>query len=426
MRAVFIIIVRVVHFSLLAQFQNIKIPIPKNATYYYSQVEPSIYINPNNTNEVIAGSVLNDYYYSVDGGINWKSKSIKSKKNGVHGDPCMLIDDKGNYYYFHLSNIDGKTLVGGIVCQRSKTIKGKFNKEGHTIVNGKFHDKEWVAFNKENNHIYMTWTQFDEYDSEDPLKRSNILFSKSEDFGMTWSNPIDISTNDGDCLDDDFTAEGAVPTVGPNGQIYVCWALNSKLYFNLSLDDGVTWLDQEIEIGNQIEGWALDIPGIYRCNRMPVTICDISHSPYKGTLYVNWADQRNGKTNTDIWLKKSPDGGKSWSSDIRVNSDESKHHQFLTWMTIDQTTGFLYIVYYDRREHQDNKTDVYLSVSKNGGESFKDFKISEKPFLPNDEVFFGDYTNIAAHNGVVRPIWTHLDDVVISLYTAIVNQETLK
>tara|TARA_B110000977_G_scaffold137268_1_gene174369 strand:+ start:968 stop:2248 length:1281 start_codon:yes stop_codon:yes gene_type:complete len=426
MRVILIIIVTVAHFSLTAQFQNIKIPIPKKATYYYSQVEPSIYINPNNTNEVIAGSVLNDYYFSVDGGINWTSKSIKSKKSGVHGDPCMLIDDEGNYYYFHLSNVDGETLVGGIVCQRSKTIKGKFNKEGHTIINGKFHDKEWVAFDKDNNQIYMTWTQFDEYDSKDPEKRSNILFSKSKDFGMTWTDPIDISSNDGDCLDDDFTAEGAVPTVGPNGEIYVCWALKSKIYFNYSLDYGVTWLDQEIEIGNQIEGWALDIPGIYRCNGMPVTICDISESPYKGTIYVNWADQRNGKTNTDIWLKKSSDGGKTWSSDIRVNTDDSQHHQFLTWMTIDQSTGYLYIVYYDRREHQDNKTDVYLSVSKDGGDSFKDYKISEKPFLPNDEVFFGDYTNISAHNGVVRPIWSHLDDIVISLYTAIINQETLK
>ena len=41
-----------------AQFTNIKLPIPKKATYFYSQVEPSIYINPNNVNEVIAGSVL--------------------------------------------------------------------------------------------------------------------------------------------------------------------------------------------------------------------------------------------------------------------------------------------------------------------------------------------------------------------------------
>ena len=408
-----------------AQFQNIKLPVSKKATYPYSQVEPSIYINPNDNSEVIAGSVLNDYYYSVDGGLNWKAKSIKSKKNGVHGDPCMLIDHKGNYYYFHLSNIEGKTLIGGIVCQRSKTIKGRFNNEGHTEVNGKFHDKEWVAVNKDNNNIYMTWTQFDEYGSENPLKRSNILFSKSADLGETWSSPVDLSSFDGDCLDDDLTTEGAVPTVGPNGEIYVCWALNSKLYFNFSLDDGVTWLDQEIEIGNQIEGWALDIPGIYRCNGMPVTVCDISKSPYRGTIYINWADQRNGKDNTDIWLKKSIDGGKSWSEDIKVNSDHSSRHQFLSWMTVDQSTGYLYIVYYDRRETDDNYTDVFMSVSKNGGKSFKDYKISKSSFLPNDKIFFGDYTNISAVGGVIRPIWTHLQNTDISLYTAIVNQKEL-
>ena len=408
-----------------AQFQNIKLPVSKKATYPYSQVEPSIYINPNDNSEVIAGSVLNDYYYSVDGGLNWKAKSIKSKKNGVHGDPCMLIDYKGNYYYFHLSNIEGKTLIGGIVCQRSKTIKGRFNNEGHTEVNGKFHDKEWVAVNKDNNNIYMTWTQFDEYGSENPLKRSNILFSKSADLGETWSSPVDLSSFDGDCLDDDLTTEGAVPTVGPNGEIYVCWALSSKLYFNYSLDDGETWLENEIEIAQQKEGWALDIPGIYRCNGMPVTVCDISKSPYRGTIYINWADQRNGKDNTDIWLKKSIDGGKSWSEDIKVNSDHSSRHQFLSWMTVDQSTGYLYIVYYDRRETDGNYTDVFMSVSKNGGKSFKDYKISKSSFLPNDKIFFGDYTNISAVGGVIRPIWTHLQNTDISLFTAIVNQKEL-
>ena len=111
-----------------SQFKNVKLPIPKKAKYYYSQVEPSIYINPNNTDEIIAGSVMNDYYYSQDGGQTWKSKSIRSRKSGVNGDPCMLIDTEGNYYYFHLSNIDGQSLIGGMVCERSKTIKGRFRK----------------------------------------------------------------------------------------------------------------------------------------------------------------------------------------------------------------------------------------------------------------------------------------------------------
>ncbi len=425
MKNLFTCVFLLIFISGTTQFINVKLPIPKKATYFYSQVEPSIYINPNNVNEVIAGSVLSDYYYSKDGGKNWVSKSIKSKKNGVHGDPCMLIDYEGNYYYFHLSKIADETLIGGIVCERSKTIKGNFNKEGHTLVNGKFHDKEWVAVNKDNSHIYMTWTQFDVYGSDDPLNRSNILFSKSEDFGRSWSDPMDISSFSGDCLDDDLTAEGAVPTVGPNGEIYVCWALGSKLYFNYSLDNGKSWLEEEIEIAQQKGGWAIDIPGIYRCNGMPVTICDISSSENRGNIYVNWADQRNGTDNTDIWIKRSIDGGKTWSKDIKVNSDNSKRHQFLTWMTIDQSTGYLYVVYYDRRAYVDNQTDVYLSVSKDGGESFKDYKISEHSFLPNPEMFFGDYTNISALDGEVRPIWTHLDNRKISLFTAIISQNNL-
>jgi Neuraminidase (sialidase) len=271
----------------------------------------------------------------------------------------------------------------------------------------------------------MTWTQFDGYDSADPKDRSRIMFSKTMDQGMTWSKPVSISKITGDCLDDDLTAEGAVPAVGPNGEIYVAWARDSKIWFNYSLDEGKTWLEQELEIANQVKGWVLDIPGIYRCNGLPVTVCDISNSKYKGNVYVNWGDQRNGEDDTDIWLKKSSDGGKTWSKDIKVNGDDSKHHQFLSWMTVDQVTGYIYLVYYDRRNRDDEHTEVYLSFSKNGGDSFTDHKISETAFKPNPKVFFGDYTNISVHNGVIRPIWTRLDNFKISLYTALVEQSKL-
>lgn len=407
-----------------SQFDNVTLPLPKKAVYAYSQVEPSICINPKNTNEVIAGSVMNDYYYSSDGGRSWKSKSISSKW-GVNGDPCMLIDMLGRYYYFHLSNINGQALIGGMVCQRSSKLKGKFNKEGHTLANGKYHDKQWVALNPKTNHLYMTWTQFDGYDSKSPEDFSFILFSKSADGGLTWSEPVQISTLPGDCLDNDKTAEGAVPAIGPNGEIYVAWSRNDSIWFNTSFDDGKTWFEEEQFIVDQPVGWVVDIPGIYRCNGLPVTVCDLSTTATRGNLYVNWADQRNGVDNTDIWLIKSTDQGKSWSAPIRVNDDESNHHQFLTWLTVDQSTGYLYSVFYDRRDHKDNKTDVYLAVSKDGGEHFKNYKISESPFLPNPKVFFGDYTNISVVNGVIRPIWTRLHGGRISLHTALIEENEL-
>ena len=411
--------------SSFGQFENVLLPIPKKATYPYSQVEPSIFINPKNTNEIIAASVMNDYYYSKDGGATWKSKSIKSKW-GVNGDPCMLIDTLGRYYYFHLSNINGQPLVGGMVCQRSKKLKGKFRKEGHTINNGKYHDKQWVSLDPRTNHIYMTWTQFDGYDSDDPEDFSHIVFSKTEDGGLTWSVPVQISNVPGDCKDNDLTAEGAVPAVGPNGEIYVAWSRNDSLWFNRSMDDGKTWFEKETYVASQPNGWVIDIPGIYRCNGLPVTVCDLSPSEHNGTIYVNWADQRNGEDDTDIWIVKSNDKGNTWSEPKRINDDSSKNHQFLTWLTVDQTNGYLYSVFYDRRNHKDKKTDVYLVVSRDGGEKFENYKISESAFIPNPKIFFGDYTNISVHNGVIRPIWTRLHKGRISLHTALINQKELK
>jgi hypothetical protein len=412
-------------FSALSQFQNVQLPLPKKATYFYSQVEPSIYINPKNTNEIIAGSVMNDYYYSADGGVTWKSKSIESKW-GVNGDPCMLIDTLGRYYYFHLSNINDQALIGGMVCQRSDVLKGKFKYEGHTAVNGKFHDKQWAVVNPYNNHIYMSWTQFDAYDSEDPKDFSHIVFSKSEDGGMTWSDLKQISNSPGDCRDNDQTAEGAVPAVGPNGEIYVVWSRNDSLWFNVSFDAGETWMEKESFVMTQPMGWVIDIPGIFRCNGLPVTACDKSKSKNRGTLYLNWADQRNGVDNTDIWLLKSTDQGKTWSEPKRVNNDDSNHHQFLTWMTIDQTNGYLYFVFYDRRESDKTMTDVYLAWSKDGGETIENIKISESPFKPNPKIFFGDYTNISVHAGIIRPIWTRLHEGRITLHTALINQKDLE
>lgn len=151
---------------------------------------------------------------------------------------------------------------------------------------------------------------------------------------------------------------------------------------------------------------------------MPITAYDNN----SGNIYVNWADQSNGADDTDIWLIKSSDGATTWSERIRVNDDAPGKHQFFTWMAVDQSSGFIYCVIYDIRNYNDTKTDVYLAMSKDGGATFENRKISENPFEPSEDVFFGDYNNISAVNGVVRPIWTRNDSGKLSICTAIVNK----
>lgn len=385
--------------------------------------EISIALNPKDGTKMMAGANIASVYTSESGGISWKRLTQYSTL-GVWGDPVMVIDTAEHYFHFHLSRPDSGNWVDRIVCQKSDDFGKTFNNGTFAGLNGtKVQDKPWIAVNSKTNEMYVTWTQFDKYESADPDDRSNIHFSKSIDSGNSWSVPIQINSVDGDCLDDDNTVEGAVPAVGPNGEIYVAWAGPAGLSFNKSLDNGKTWLEHEIKIDSIVGGWAFDIPGIYRANGMPITKCDISDSPNRGTIYVNWIDSRNG--DHDVWLSKSTNEGQTWSKAIKVNQDKSKRDQFFTWMDLDQSNGNLYFVYHDRRNHSGDSTDVYLSFSTDGGNSFKDVRISDSPFLPNNKIFFGDYNNISASNGIVRPVWTRLDRNHLSVWTAIVETQTL-
>jgi len=400
-----LIIVLLLTFPVMAQYQNITIDDTG------SPEEPSIMVNPHNTNQLVAGSNISYYYYSEDGGFTWTKGILNCPEYGVWGDPCIIVDTAGSFYFFHLSDPLNGSWIDRIVAQKFDFSTYTWTGGTYTGLNGtKVQDKAWAVVDSTDNTIYVTWTQFDHYGSSDPADSSIILFSKSTDAGETWSTAKRINKIAGDCVDSDNTVEGAVPAVGPDGEIYVAWAGPEGIVFDKSYDGGDTWLDDDIFISDQPGGWDYDIPGVSRCNGLPITCCDLSNSPYRGTIYVNWTDHRNGENDTDVWIAKSTDGGNTWSAPIRVNDDPAGSEQFLSWMTIDGANGNIYVVFYDRRNYTDNNTDVYVARSVDGGETFENIKVSESPFLPYSSVFFGDYTNITAYNGHVRPIWTRLQD----------------
>ncbi len=414
-------------FSLFVAFGNKAVAQHQNVfiSNEGSPNEPSICINPKNTQELVAGANLNNVYYSHDGGSTWSQPNVNCPW-GIWGDPVIGVDTTGAFFYLHLSNPSTGNWIDRIIAQKSTDGGVTWNEGSFMGLNGtKAQDKHWIAVDPNTNTLYVTWTQFDDYGSTNPNDSSIILFSKSLDAGATWSPAQRINLLGGDCIDEDDTAEGAVPTVGPNGEVYVAWSNRSKIWFDRSTDGGATWLQNDIFVGDQPGGWDYGIPGIYRANGLPVTTCDLSGGPNHGTIYINWTDQRNGADDTDVWLAKSTDGGNTWSQAVRVNDDPAGKQQFFTWMAVDQATGWLWFVFYDRRSYSDTKTDVYMAVSTDGGETFKNFKVSESPFVPESSFFFGDYTNVTAHNGVVRPIWARLHNAELSIWTALVQPDSV-
>lgn len=413
----FIIIVT----ACFAQYQNIRVDSPGSN----QPEEVSIAINPKNPNHLAAGANINHFFRSSNSGQTWTTSFLTSSF-GVWGDPCVVYDELGYLYYGHLSNPPFPGYwIDRIVIQHSTDNGATWNDGvGIGFLSPKNQDKEWIAVDMHSpqfkGNIYVMWTEFDNYGSSNPNDSSRIKFSRSTDKGLTWSNSITISDRSGDCIDSDNTVEGAVPCVGPNGEIYVSWAGPLGLMFDKSTNGGLTWGTDKF-VSNIPGGWDFNVSGIYRCNGLPITACDTSQSPFRGNIYINWSDQRNGSTNTDVFFVRSTDGGNTWSQPLKVNDDNSNRHQFFTWMTIDQTTGAIYIVFYDRRNTTGNLTDVYVARSLDGGQSFVNFKVSQSSFTPSSNIFFGDYTNIAAFNKKVYPIWMRMDGTTLTVWTAIIN-----
>ncbi|MFZ1729059.1 MAG: T9SS type A sorting domain-containing protein [Bacteroidota bacterium] len=409
--------------DLAAQPQNQRIDKPGS-----SAEEVTIAINPLNPDNIIAGANLRYFFSSFDGGKTWTQGELP---NGTWGDPAVLFDKTGRAYIANLFyGWDAIVLRhsddGGLTWSEAVKLRGPSSDSAKagSLFSSSLQDKEFLATDLTDGpfsgNIYASWTDFTKYGSQNPKDSSVIVFARSTDRGESFEPFVRISDKGGDAVDSDETVEGAVPAVGPDGQVYVAWAGPDGLYFDRSLDGGATFGTDKV-ISDMPGGWDIEISGISRSNGLPITVADISSSPNRGTIYVNWVDQRNG--DPDVFIAKSTDEGVTWSGPIRVNDDPvgNGRDQFFTWATVDPKTGDLWIVFHDRRNYATDSTDVYLARSTDGGQTFINERLSDMAFYPSPMVFFGDYNGIAAYDGRVRPIWVELDQGELTIHTALID-----
>lgn len=392
--------------------------------------EVSIAINPKNPDNMIAASFQTGHppqpragsyhYVTFDGGKTWKTVPTPNPTNLVQGDDVVAFSSGGIAYHAHLS-FDGIRLArptraeNGMIVNVSKDGGNSWT-DGTAAVNHvntviPFEDKPGlIADNAPSSrfkgNVYLAWTRFDVYGSNDPEHRSQIYFTRSTDQGQTYSMPLRISDTGGDCVDSDNTVEGAVPAVGPNGEVYVVWAGPLGLVFDKSTDGGLTFGKDKV-ISNMPGGWDFEIEGLGRANGMPNTGVDLSNGPNKGTLYVNWIDGRNG--DPDVFVMSSTDGGATWGSPVRVNDDPIRNGkaQFFTWMAVDPADGSINVIFYDRRDGSGSQTQLTMARSVDGGRAFVNHQVDLPRFSANSRTFFGDYSGISAYGGLVVPVFMH-------------------
>lgn len=395
--------------------------------------EVSVAINPKDPDNIIGASlqygnapkppIVGYLYVSKDGGKTWKSVPNQSVENLWQGDDALAIGRDGSAYHAYLSfnglYTSSPTHAASGIFVSASPDGGLTWGEPVPVINHintvmPFEDKpaitaDGVEGSRYKGNVYLSWTRFDVYKGTDPECRSHIYFSRSDDGGKTFSMPMRITDAGGDCRDDDGTVSGAVPAVGPRGEVYVVWAGPRGLIFDKSVDGGRTFGKDHI-IGPVPGGWNFTVAGLERANGLPVIGIDVSTGPNNGTIYVNWIDDRNG--DPDIFVASSRDGGESWSTPLRVNDDPVKNGkaQFLTWMAVDPSDGSVNIAFYDRRDTTATFTGLTLARSTDGGHMFVNYKIDQTPFACDETRFFGDYLGVAAQSGRVVLMYMHFSD----------------
>ncbi len=408
-----------------AQIKNIK--LIGQAAGAAPAISPTIAINHKNPTNWVAGVAPNSTLYTRDGGNTW-SLSKPEASWGNYGDPALISDGKGNFHYLHAAGPGGKNAADSgqdRIVSRTSSDGGSTWEAETFFGNQPPYDAVRPRPGMLRGSLYVTWNRFDHRGQSDSTCQSNILLSMSSNDGKKWSEPVQINQIPGDCQDDAQSMQGAAPAINAEGKLFVAWSNRGVIYLDRSYDGGKTWLSTDLAVGRHAGGGKITVPGIQRCYSMPVLAVDNSLSYFRGVLYLVWADQSNGKNDTDIWFMRSTNRGDLWTQPRRINMDSIGKHQFLPSVAVDEATGILYIVYYDRRSYDDLRTDVYLAYSTDGGIKFTEKKISENPFVPVAEKPFADHTAIAAFKGVIAPVWTRMDDGSTSVWTALLRQGDL-
>lgn len=456
------------------------------------QTEPHIEANPEDPEHLVLGVI--DYafpsmsaYVSFDGGERWEGPNqvpYLLKDLGAGGDPVMAFDRDGNVYMnyisigideFNLGPIEVAAQVSSIAVAKSEddgftwptqisSARSSVNTDGletdrfgrlRGIVDISFLDKPWMAVGPhpdepETDVIYVTYTNFDLsyeilYIGEIPNllpteMRTSIELVKSQDGGLTWTDPVAVSPvvrrSYGERGDDTGgsgvfgtlrVVQGSQPEVTADGTVHVAWMDSTdddsqegigEIQVATSADAGDTWSTPVVaSVFNETEFRPRTASFRFWASSFP----QIASGP-DGEVYISYVGRPSDKPNDDgdVFLTKSTDGGATWERPRVLNDDDTEHVQMFP--AIDTgPDGTIHVMWGDMRDDPAQiRYHIYYTRSEDGGETFgftneelglsvgdtrvTDFASNANFAFPGGR-FIGDYFSLTATEEDVHMAW---------------------
>src|SRR5579862_5195569 len=408
-------------------FTSIKV---NQDTTHEPQNECSVSINPNNKLNMVC--TFRDFQLgggenntqairnvsiatTSDGGVTWSSQLAQYGDHDRYSDPDVAVDSAGTFSIVTLdfSSTDTANTGAMVFSVRQSRENGSIWNPAvatdYLPTSLSFHDKEMIAAKlppdgTSKGNIYVAGDE------------SGVTVSESSSDGSAFASPVDITPG-----------PFPTPATGLNNDLFIAGNnIGSTIGVVKSTDGGQTF------------GPAIYVQGIYLPSYVYIdssisslgeaVVCvDKSNSPRRGNVYVTWQSMYYG--DGDIFCTTSTDGGATWAPGVRVNNDTvgNGRDQFHHWMTVDDS-GFVDVIFLDRRNDPSNTfCDAYFAQSRDGGKSFKNFRLTQQNFdprlYPSLAARLGDYMGISASQGRVVPIWVDTRSGDQDIYLANIDQD---
>jgi hypothetical protein len=326
---------------------------------------------------------------SRNGGQTWREIGLPKQEQGCF-DPMAVSASDGRVYVMQ-AQLGQNFGVGGLgvsVERREGTIRiYSTTDEGKTWSGpAEMHcpvppDHPRMTVDRSggphDGRLYIVWNEV----SDTFLKKKYHLFMHtSDDGGKTFSDPILLVTDEGGKL------VAAEPVVLSDGTLLATyyqyfWPLSDPkndrqpFYLLRSTDGGETFGKPEKIAEVASSAWRHLRKDFGRAFTLPIVVADTSpSSPYRDRVYMVWDDVRGGDSN--IWLQRSADKGRTWSAPTRINDNEKAPPggppDFrMTPVVAVNPAGVVGIAWYDRRNDPTHRCwEHFFTASLDGGETF--------------------------------------------------------
>jgi hypothetical protein len=322
---------------------------------------------------------------SLDGGLTWSPNVLMDRvnPNRRQSDPWLAVDASDRLYYARLEYA-ADLRQDGVMVSRSDDGGASWGPIADVDDRSGFADKESLASDG-NGSLYVAYDDVDRVNNV-----TDIRFTRSRDGGMTWSATTAVVDAPGGVV-------APVIAPRPNGTVYVAWwdVAAGNIMVDVSRDRGATW-GADVRV-NAVPGsaWWDDVNAYWRLS-LPSAATNGS-----GSLFVAWPDRGNG--DLDIVVARSDDGGATWSTPMRVNDDTSGRDQWMVALAVDGR-DVLHAAWVDNRT---GNLNVFYANSTDGGETWSSNVRVTTQETPNTTVRPGDYLGLAADDdGTVYVVWT--------------------